>query len=319
MSSVVETTKERRLAALKKQRSSRWKQMKQDRYLYLMLLPTLLLVFFFSYLPMPGLVVAFMDWDIFDQFRSEWVGFANFERLFQVPAFSQAIWNTLWISILSLAVGFPVPIIFALLINEVRVKYFKRFVQTVSYLPHFLSWIAVVGILYTIFAKYGIVNDIRIAILGPDTERQLFLTDQSFFVPNVVLTSLWKEFGWGSIIYLAALTSIDPQLYEAATIDGAGKWRQVRHITLPGLLPTTVILLILSLGNLFNSNFELIYGLQNAFINFEVISTLVYRQGIAEGDYSMATALGFVQGLVAFLLIYLSNRLAKKLTDVSIW
>lgn len=299
---------------------SLWRRIKKDRAFYLLLTPAILIVFVFAYLPIPGILVAFKDYKVLKGFwASPWVGLENIEKIFVLPNMISAIWNTFWISLLSLVFLFPAPILLALLLNEVRVHLFKRVVQTLLYLPHFLSWISVIGIAYAFYSLYGPLNDLRVALGGEGTERIMFIAEQSMFVPNVILLNLWKEVGWGTIIFLAAIASVDPQLYEAAYIDGANRLQQAWHITLPSIMPTVMILLILQLGNLFNVNFELIYGLQNPFINFEVIQTIVFKFGIQQGSYSMATALGFVQGLIALLLTIAANYSAKKVSGVGIW
>lgn len=286
---------------------------------YLMMLPGILLVFVFNYLPLPGILIAFMDYDIMAGFKSPWAGFANFAELFAIPSFGQSILNTLYISFLNLVIGFPAPIILALLLNEVRNKVFKRTVQTISYMPYFLSWIAVIGIASSLFSVYGIVNDVRVSLFGPETDRIMFLSLQEMFVPNVLMISIWKNVGWSTIIYLAAVTSVDMGLYEAATIDGAGKFKQCWHITLPCLAPTIMILLILQIGNMFYDNFDLIYGLQNPFIDFDVISTKSFKEGLTQGKYDMAAALGLFQGLVGFVLVTTANRISKKINGYSLW
>lgn len=299
--------------AEQKRKSEIWKRIYRDRSLYLMLLPAAAILLFFSYGPMPGLVMAFQDFSIFRGFLdSEWVGLENFIAIFSQTKFVTAILNTILVSLLSLLITFPAPIILALLINEIKNKFFKRFVQTTSYLPHFLSWISVVGLVQLLFAKDGLVNDFRIW-LGAE-ERIMFLAQQGSFIWFIVGTTLWKEVGWGTIIHLANLTSISPQLYEAAEIDGAGYFHKLRYITLPHMLPTVIILLIFQLGKLFQSNFDLIYGLQNPFIDFEVISTIIYQTGIKSGNYSMSTAIGFVEGLIALMLVLGANKLSKKVS-----
>lgn len=293
---------------------------KSNYSLYLMLLPAIALTFIFSYLPMPGILVAFKDYDIFQgPFGSPWSGLKNIARVFELPGVVQSIWNTLTLSIYTLLITFPAPILFALLLNEMRIMWFKRVVQTISYLPYFLSWISVIGIAINLYSLYGPINDLLIAIGGPGTERTLFLANPDFFVPNVLILTVWKSLGWDSIIYLAAITSIDPQLYEAAKIDGAGKLKQAWYITMPGLLTTTMILLILRLGGLFGSNFELVYGLKNPFINYEVISTIVFKMGIQQADYSLATAVGFLQGIVALILTLMANKASKLVSGTAIW
>jgi putative aldouronate transport system permease protein len=285
-----------------------------------MLSPAILIVFVFAYIPIPGLLISFMDYDVFKGFwGSSWVGLKHIHSIFELPLMLDSIWNTLLVSVLTLLVCFPAPIVLALLLNELRVEIFKRIIQTLFYLPHFLSWISVIGIAYAFYSLYGPLNDLLVHLFGPNTERIMFLSHQELFIPNVLLLSLWKEVGWGTIIFLAAIASIDPQLYEAAYIDGASRFQQALHITLPGIKTTIMILLILNLGNLFQSNFELIYGLQNPFVNFEVISTVVFKNGIQQGQYALATALGFVQGIVALILTMGANKLAKKISGVGIW
>ena len=294
-------------------KSEKLKKIYRNRSLYLMLVPAAAILLFFSYGPMPGLIMAFQDFSIFRGFaHSEWVGLENFVTIFSQTKFVTAIVNTILVSLLSLLITFPAPIILALLINEIKNKFFKRFVQTASYLPHFLSWISVVGLVQLLFAKDGLINDFRIW-LGAE-ERIMYLAQQGNFIWFIVCTTLWKEVGWGTIIHLANLTSISPQLYEAAEIDGAGYFQKLWHITIPHMLPTVIILLIFQLGKLFQSNFDLIYGLQNPFIDFEVISTIIYQTGIKSGNYSMSTAIGFVEGLIALVLVLGANKLSKKVS-----
>lgn len=301
-----------------KNKNSGWAYFNRHKQIYLFLLPGIILTFIFSYIPLMGLSVAFLDYDVFLGMKSPFVGFDNFVKILSMPQFTQAIWNTLKISLLNIAIAFPLPIVFALLLNELSAGFFKRFTQTVSYLPHFLSTIAVVGIATTLLSNYGVINDLRVAAGGEGTERILFLTLQKMFVPNVLTLELWKSFGWNSIIYLASISGIDAELYEAATIDGAGKFKQSWHITVPCIMNTVIIMLILKIGSLFASNFDLIYGLQNVYIDFEVISTIVYKQGITQGDYATATALSFMQGFISLFLVLGSNWLSKKYNDVSI-
>lgn len=289
------------------------KRIVRDKYLYLMLLPAVAVMLIFKYLPMGGLLMAFEDYSPFKGiFGSKWVGFANFAKIFTQPKFTTAIRNTLVVSLLDLVIGFPAPILLALLINELENKVFKRIVQTVSYLPHFLSWISVVGIVSILFGRDGIVNDIRIA-LGAQ-ERIVFLAKQEWFIWFLLGTMVWKETGWGTVIHLANLSSISPDLYEAANIDGANRLQQIRYITIPHMMPTVIVLLIFKMGTLFSSNFELIYGMQNPYVDFEVISTIVFQTGIKTGNYSVATAIGLMEGLVALILVLGSNWISKKVT-----
>lgn len=310
-----ETTITRNKIIFIKDSSSAWNKMKKDRYVYLMLLPAIVFTFIFSYLPLRGIIIAFMDFNVYDMFSSPWTGLTNFEELFKTPEFLTAVGNTLLSSSLSLIIGFPIPIIFALLVNELKGGIFKRFVQTVSYMPNFLSWIAVIGIVQAVYSIYGPINDI-LSVFGK--ERILFLSLQGLFLPNIILLGIWKSFGFSSILYLAALTSIDPQLYEAARIDGANKLRQAIHITLPGIKPTVVMMLIMSMGYLVGDNFELVYGLSNAYINYPVISTVVYNTGLRQGNYSMAAAFGLSQNIVGCILVLGTNKLSKMFNQGSI-
>ncbi len=294
-----------------------WKSIKRDKLQYMMLMPAVLATFIFAYIPMCGLVMAFQDFNVFDGFlHSEWVGLDNFIKVFTQSKFTKAIWNTLLVSVVNLVICFPAPIILALLINELKNGLFKKVTQTVSYLPHFLSWISVVGIIVVLLGKDGLINDIRMAFGA--AERITFLAEQDLFLWILILANLWKETGWGTVIHLANLSSISPELYEAATIDGASRMQQIRYITFPHMLPTVMILLIFKMGTLFSSNFELIYGLQNPFIDFEVISTIIYQTGIQSGNYSVSTAVGLTEGLIALLLVFGSNWLSKKFTDTGI-
>lgn len=296
------------------QRHNIWKRIKRDKYLYLMFSFAFLTVFVFAYMPMTGILMAFQKYDMFKGiWGSPWVGLANFAKIFTQKRFLGAIWNTLWVSLLNLAINFPAPIILALLINELENKLFKKVTQTVSYLPHFLSWISVIGIINVLFGRDGLVNDALVS-LGIIEERITFLAQQKNFIWFIIGSSLWKEVGWGTVIHLANLSSINPDLYEAASLDGASRLQKIRYITLPHMLPTVMILLIFQMGSLFSSNFELIYGLQNPYIDFEVISTIVYQTGIKGGNYSMATAVSFAEGLIALLLVLISNKISKKVS-----
>lgn len=298
-----------------------FRNLSDHRCAYLMILPAIVLVFIFNYVPLAGLVLAFNDFNIKDGvFGSPWVGFENFKTVFTQPAMLDAIKNTLVLSTLNLFGGFPFPIILALLFNEVWNMKFKKVVQTISYLPHFLSWVSVIGLVYTLFATEGPVNQV-LANLVPGYEAKNFLMDSKYFVPIAFWTALWKGVGWSSVLYLAAITGIDPALYEAATIDGAGKLRQIWHITLPGIRTTLIIVFVMSMGSLFSSNFELVYGLQNVYTidDTEVISTLIYRTGIQRGNYSVATAFGLSEGIIMLILVLTSNAISKRIAKISIW
>ena len=299
---------------------NKMKSLRKYMPLYIMLIPGLLSVFIFSYCTFPGVIIAFKDYNMFKGiFGSPWAGFSHFKDIFTLPEFSLSIWNTLKLSFLNMIFGQPVPIIFALLLNEIRCSKYKRVVQTVSYLPHFLSTMAIIGMSYALFSTYGIVNDVRVLLFGEGTERVKFLAQQSFFVPNIVGTTVWAGFGWNSIIYLSAIAGIDAQLYEAAQVDGANRFKQCLHITLPCILPTFVMLFIMQIGNLLRDSFDLVYGLQNAYIDYETISTTVYKQGIVAGNYSISTALGLFQGVIGLILVLTANKISKSVNDIGLW
>lgn len=298
------------------------RNIKDHKCAYLMILPAMIAVFVFLYLPLIGIVLAFNDFNIKDGvFGSPWVGLDNFKLVFNQPAMLHAIKNTLVLSLINMFGGTPFPILLALLFNEVWNLKFKKVVQTISYLPHFLSWVSVVGLVYALFATEGPVNHILGQIFGESYEAKNFLMNSDYFVPIAFWTNIWKSTGWSSVIYLAAITGIDPALYEAATIDGAGKLRQIWHITLPGIKTTVIILFVMGMGGLFASNFELVFGLQNVYTidDTEVIGTLIYRTGIQNGNYSAATAFGLSQGLITVTIILIANAISKKIAEVSIW
>jgi len=304
----------------KRKFSKTLKKLKKDSGFYLLLLPAVILVFIFSYIPIYGILMAFQDYDIIRGVAgSNWVGLKHIMDIFTIPTFSIATWNTLWLNALSISICFPIPILFSLLLNEVGNTTFKRTIQSVSYLPHFLSWITIIAMGYTIYSINGPINDLRVYLLGDHTQRIMFMSKQGLFLTNYLTFTVWKEMGWNSVIYLAGMSSIDQELYQASQIDGANRFHQAIHITLPHLIPTVMILLILQFGTLFNSNFELVYGLQNAFVNFDVIGTVVFKSGIQQGQYSAATALGLVQGIISFLLLAIANKVSKKASGIAVW
>jgi len=298
------------------------RNLRDYKYAYLMILPAMIAVFVFMYLPLLGIILAFKDYDImYGIMESPWVGLDNFITIFKRPEMLDAIWNTLYLSIINIFGGFPFPILLAILFNEIWSLRFKKVVQTISYLPHFLSWVSVIGLVYSLFATEGPVNQIMAQIVGEGYTPTNFLMDSKYFVPIAFWTNIWKSTGWNSVLFLAAITGIDPALYEAATIDGAGKLRQIWHITLPGIRTTLIIVFVMNMGGLLASNFELVYGLQNVYTidDTEVIGTLIYRTGIQNGNYSIATAFGLSQGLITVTLILLANAVSKKIAEVSIW
>ncbi len=289
------------------------------RAVYAMALPVLLYYVVFSYLPMYGAIIAFKD---FSPGRgilgSTWVGLQHFREFFASFYFVRILRNTLLISLYSLLFGFPLPIVFALLLNEVRLGLWRRFVQTVSYLPHFISIIVVCGMIVDFTSSNGLLNDLIAALGG---RRSTMLQRPELFRLLYVASGIWQELGWESIILIAALTTADPQLYEAARIDGAGRWRQAWHISIPCILPTVVILLILRIGNLMNLGFEKIILLYNpiTYETADVISSFVYRKGLLEMSYSYSAAVGLFNAVINFVLLVLANTASRRLGDTSLW
>lgn len=288
------------------------KRLRQNVPYFIMFLPIIAYFLIFKYAPMGGLVIAFKDYNFADGvFGSPWVGWGQFETLFSNPQTLQIIRNTFVLSVLSLLIGFPFPIALAILLNEVRRVWFKRWVQTIVYLPHFLSWIIVSGMVVTIFATEGVVNDLIFWWTG---EPIAFLYQEGSWLSIFIGSGIWKGAGWGAIIYLAALSSIDLSLYESASIDGAGKLRQIRHITLPGIAPTIVIVFILSVGNVMEVGFDHVYTLQNSavFNTSEVISTYTYKIGLQRLQFSLTAAMGFFESLIGLILVLITNAVARR-------
>ncbi len=308
--------------SINKKTSGRSNPWKQHKIALLMLVPALLAVFIFNYIPLAGLVIAFKDYDVFKGIiDSPWVGFENFRIIFDKPEMLKAVYNSLIYGVTITFVGFPFPIILALLFNELRNARFKKVVQTISYMPHFLSWASVVSLFYAFFASEGSFNMLMAKIVGEGYEPVNILMDSKYFLGIIFSSHLWKSVGWESVVYLAAITGIDSSLYEAASIDGCSKLKQAFYITLPMIRNTAVILLVMSLGGIVATNFEQVYGFQNVFIqeDTETINTLIYREGIQNGKYSLATAFGLSQGLVTLILVLSANFICKKFMKVSIW
>lgn len=295
------------------------KYLKMNYDLYILLFPALLFLVLFKYTPMYGLVIAFKDFNMFTGVaNSPWVGFEHFQKLFGDPEFYQVFFNTLIISIYKVVFLFPVPIILAILINELRNMAFKRTIQTVVYLPHFISWVIVYGLFMNILGADGIVNSI-IRYFGGDTV--LFFMNNSIFRGILVVTAGWKEVGWNTIIFLAAIAAIDPQLYDAAVVDGASKFRQIIHITIPGIFSTIIMLLIIRLGYILDAGFEQILVMYNPTVYkvSDIIGTYIYRIGLGKMNYSFATAVGMFNSAIGFVLIVSANKISKKLLGKSIW
>lgn len=296
------------------------KELKKNFDLYLYLVPGFVFFFVFCYIPMFGLLIAFKDYNIFKGvFASEWVGLQHFRDMLSLPDFYEIVRNTLMLNLLGLIVGFPAPIILAIMLNEVGSKIFKRVSQSLLYLPHFLSWIILGGIIYNILSpKYGIVNEL-LRSLGLGEIH--FMASPFWWVVVYTLSGVWASAGWGTIIYLAAMSNIDPHLYEAAVIDGAGRWRKIIHITIPGIMSTVVILLILNVGHMVSIGFEHPFALMNPVVSdvAEVISTYTYSIGLKGGEFGLTTAIGMVQSLVNLVLILGANYAARKMGREGLW
>jgi putative aldouronate transport system permease protein len=301
------------------QGSQFWKTFWNQRHMYMMSIPFAIMVVIFSYLPIWGWLMAFQKFRPGRPFwEQRWVGFDNFIQLFQDNRFYEALQNTLGMSILGLIVGFTMPIIFALLLNELRTGLFKRFVQTISYLPHFVSWVVVSGIVYKMLSTDdGPVNQL-IQIFGLPSVQ--FMAKSEYFWFIVVLSDLWKELGWNTIIYLAAITAIEPALYEAARVDGANRWQLTRHITLPGISSVIIILLVLSIGNLISIGFEKQLLLGNPLVaeKSQVLDLYALKSGIGSNNYSFGTSINMVNSIVGLMLLFAANGFFKRRTGESV-
>lgn len=292
---------------------------KRNYQAYLMVVPSIVLIFIFCYIPMYGILIAFQDYrPQAGIFGSEWVGLANFADFFKSPHALNIIRNTLFISVYTLAVTFPCPILLALLLNEVRCRAFKRTVQTISYMPYFVSTVVICGMLKSFLAYDGVFNEIVKLFGGAPAS---YLSSAALFPSVIVFSDLWQGVGWNSIIYIAALTNIDPNLYEAARMDGCGRLRQMWHITLPGIVPTMTVLMILSIGGLLSANSDKILLLYTplTYETGDVIGTFIYRRGLKGGDYSYSEAVGLFQTAINFLLLVFANWFSNKTTETSLW
>lgn len=292
---------------------------KKNKYVYLMVFPVIVYFIIFSYWPMYGVIIAFKDYSPGKGILgSEWIGLKNFVDFFNSYYVGRLIRNTLLINIYDLFWGFPAPIILALLINEVNNKLFKRTIQTISYLPHFISLVVVCGIIIDFTASDGLITTI-LSQFGVKPTNLLMRPE--LFRTIYISSGIWQGVGWGSIIYLAALSGINPNLYEAATIDGAGRWKQTIHITLPGIAPTIIILFILRLGSMMSVGYEKIILLYNSttYETADVISSFVYRKGLLESDYSYSTAVGLFNSVINFVLIIIANTISRKVSETSLW
>jgi len=303
-----------------KRRTRLWKVIWKYRYLYLLLLPGFIWYLVYRYMPMYGLIIAFKNFNFMKGiWGSPWVGWKHFEFLFSYPDFYRIVHNTLLLNIYELLFAFPMPLILALLLNEMRHMLFKRTIQTVVYFPHFLSWVVFGGIVIQLLSPNdGLVNQIR-ELFGLAPIH--FMAESAYFRTIVITSHILKETGWGAIIYLAALTTIDPEQYEAATIDGATRWQKLFHITLPGIRNTIILLFILKIGTMLDYGFEQIFILYNPTVYDvgDVLSTYIYRIGLQGAQFSLTTAIGFFQSFIGLILIVTANHIARRFSDVSIW
>jgi putative aldouronate transport system permease protein len=297
-------------------RRSAWRQIRAARSLLLMFLPGFLLLAIFEYGSMWGLVIAFKDYNIgLGIWDSPWVGLKHFETFFNSPNVLRVLQNTLVISVLKLAWGLPAPIILALLINELKPGFFKRFVQSVSYLPHFISWVILSAMIYSLLSPgSGAINGV---LRGLGFEPIAFMTSPEWFRAILIISNVWKEVGWGTIIYLAALAGVSVDLYEAATIDGASRLQRMRHISFPAMMPVVGIVVVLSLGNILNAGFDQVFNLYNPRVLRvgDIIDTYVYRQGLVGLEYSFTAAVGLFKSLVGLILILIANAIARRSSD----
>jgi putative aldouronate transport system permease protein len=292
---------------------------RKNRYVYIMAIPVILYYVIFHYKPMYGAIIAFKDFAPgLGIMRSPWIGFKHFTEFFSSIYFGRVLKNTLLISLYELVWGFPAPILLALLLNELRMKFFKSTVQTLTYLPHFISLVVICGMVKDFTSSNGVINDIITWFGG---NRTAILQNPNLFRPVYIISGIWQHIGWDSIIYLAALSGIDQEQYEAASIDGCGRFKQILHVTLPGITSTIIILLILRMGKMLNVGFEKIILLYNpaTYETADVISSFVYRKGLLEFDWSFSTAVGLFNSIINFTLIIWTNRVSRKVSETSLW
>ncbi|KUP23515.1 ABC transporter permease subunit [Paenibacillus sp. FSL R7-0345] len=287
--------------------------------LYVMAIPGMIFLIVFKFIPLAGAVIAFKDYSVFQGFiDSPWAGFKHFETLLKHPDFLRVFSNTLLLGLFKLTIVFPIPVLLAMMINEIRKSALKKGIQTALYIPHFLSWVIVGGILFDFFSLSGMFN-IVLGWFG--SEPVLAMQESAYFRPIYVLASIWKDAGWGTVVYMAAISAIDPQLYESAMIDGASRFRQIRHITFPILLPTVLVLFLLDIGNFLDLGFDQVYNLLTpmTYNVGDILDTYVFRTGIQQGQYSFATAVGLFQSVIGFIMVYTFNKLSKKVSDGGLW
>ncbi|MBP1994249.1 ABC transporter permease [Paenibacillus eucommiae] len=306
------------------EKRSNWHYMRKDKFLLLMMVPMVVLLFVFSYMPIYGILIAFQDYKIGMPFLSfdgttKWVGFKHFIRFFDSVFFDRVMRNTLLISLYTIVFGFWIPIVFALLLNEIRRTFYKKVVQTLSYLPYFISSVVIVGIVLSLLSPVdGVINNI-IEFFGGD--RTAFMNDPQYFKTIYIITGIWQSFGWGSVLYLANIAAINQELYEAARMDGANRWRQMMHITLPGIMPTVTIMLIFAVGGLLNADVEKILLMYSPAVydSADVIGTYTVREGVFNGNYSYAAAVGLFVSVINFIALILANTISRKVSDYGLW
>ncbi len=314
------TAAEAGLVKYKESSGRKWKRIVRNRYIYLMILPGVLYFLIFKYIPMFGLVISFQDYLPYKGIMgSEWVGLKHFSRLFSEPEFWNIFKNTIVVFVVNVTFYFPIPIILSLMLNEVGNAFFKRFVQTLVYIPHFLSWVIIVSISFVMFTMDGGIINEMLTYFGFQPIN--FLMSSGWFYPMYVLQVIWREAGWGTIVYLAAMAAVDPGLYEAARMDGATRLRQIWHITLPGIRTVIVVMLILKVGSVLDTSFEHIFLLLNSMNKdvAEILDTYVYTAGLKQGQYSFSTAVGLFKSVVSFILVMGSNWLAKKAGEEGVY
>ncbi len=290
-----------------------------EKHYYLMLIPGLIWIFIFQIVPMFGLVIAFQNFNPGKGvLGSAWVGLDNFTYLFQLNDSKTIFFNTVFIAVLKIIGNLVLPLLVALLLNELRIKFLKSWVQTIIYLPHFLSWVILAGIMLDVFSLYGPANGIR-SLFG--IRPIMFFAQANLFQPLVVSSDIWKEYGFNAVIYLAALTAVNPELYEAAAVDGADRFQRIAYITIPGISTTVILLTVLSLRNVLNANFDQIFNLYNPMVysTGDIVDTWVYRMGLLNAQYGLATAVGLIKSVIGFVMIALSYFLARRYANYNIF
>jgi len=292
------------------------KSWQENKYLYLLCLPGLLYLLLFKYLPMKGMLIAFQDYNIVEGISgSKWIGFSHFERFFGGEDFVKVFGNTLKISLLQLLFGFPAPVIFAIFLNELKDGRYKKCMQTISYLPHFLSWVVVAGMMTTFLSpSSGMVNAVIQAFGGKPI---YFMAERGMFVPLLIVSAIWKEIGWGSVVYLAALSSINAEIADAAAIDGASRLQKIFYIFIPAIFPTIAIMLIMRMGTILDSGFDQIFNLYSpaTYDVADVLDTYVYRMGVTSYQYGFSTAVGLFKSVVGIIMVLITNTISKKLSE----